>query len=100
MKRMQVRMDSEFKVLASTANAQVAVMVVPPGLENGAQTTHRHSDQWIYVVSGHGSAVVNGTEVPLQPGTMLLIEANEDHQITASGSQPLETLNFYAPPAY
>ena len=100
MKRIQVRMDSEFKVLASSDHAQVAVMVVPPGLDDGAMSTHRNSDQWLYVIAGRGSAVVDGTEVMLQPGTLLLIEANEAHQIKAVGTQPLETLNFYAPPAY
>jgi mannose-6-phosphate isomerase-like protein (cupin superfamily) len=54
----------------------------------------------LYVVSGTGKAVVAGKEKKLQPGSLLLIEASETHEIMNTGSTVLRTLNFYAPPAY
>jgi mannose-6-phosphate isomerase-like protein (cupin superfamily) len=34
------------------------------------------------------------------PGSLVLIEKRERHQVTASGSTPLVSLNLYVPPAY
>ena len=36
----------------------------------------------------------------LKPGSVLLIEKNEPHQIINTGRRELRTVNFYAPPAY
>ena len=36
----------------------------------------------------------------LGPGTLLVIERGEAHEIRATGEQPLSTVNFYSPPAY
>jgi len=101
MKRFQPNMDAEWEVLGGTERSQAAVMALKPGDdEGGPNNRHRKSDQWLYVVSGRGSATVNGEEVPLEPGTLLLVEANERHEVKASGSEPLKTLNFYSPPEY
>jgi mannose-6-phosphate isomerase-like protein (cupin superfamily) len=57
-------------------------------------------DQWLYVVSGPGVAVVNGERVELHGGTLVLIQRGDAHEIRNTGSGPLKTLNVYAPPAY
>lgn len=76
-------------------------MVLDVGQSTGGPTNaHARSDQWLYVLSGQGQAQVEGRTVPLQPGTLLLIEARERHEIANTGEQPLETLNIYAPPEY
>jgi mannose-6-phosphate isomerase-like protein (cupin superfamily) len=36
----------------------------------------------------------------LAPGVLVLIEHGETHEIRNNGKEPLETLNFYVPPAY
>ena len=66
----------------------------------GPDNQHEHSDQWLYVVSGEGAAVVNGETQVLSTGVLLLIERGETHEIRNTGPQPLQTLNFYMPPAY
>jgi mannose-6-phosphate isomerase-like protein (cupin superfamily) len=76
-------------------------MVIPPGGSTGGPNNkHASSDQWLYVLSGHGEATVNGNEISFQPGTLLLIESGETHEIRNPGNEPLETLNIYTPPAY
>lgn len=101
MKLVQVAPESEFEVIAGTKRSQAAVMVVAAGSsEGGRSNKHEVADQWLYVVSGNGGAIVNGKEVTLEAGTLLLIEAGETHEIRASGEVPLSTLNFYAPPQY
>jgi mannose-6-phosphate isomerase-like protein (cupin superfamily) len=76
-------------------------MVLAPGeAEGGAGNRHRGADQWLYVVSGSGQAIVDGRRQALRRGTLLLIERREKHEVRNTGRAPLRTLNFYAPPAY
>jgi mannose-6-phosphate isomerase-like protein (cupin superfamily) len=92
---------SFFKVLKSTRTAQAAMMVLQPGQSTGEpQNEHPHSEQWLFVVSGTGKALVKKRHVQLRGKSLLIIQKGEVHQITNSGRRPLVTLNFYAPPAY
>jgi mannose-6-phosphate isomerase-like protein (cupin superfamily) len=76
-------------------------MVIPPGeAEGNSENRHRGADQWLYVVSGTGSALINGQRYPLRPGTLLLIEHRDKHEIKNTGHELLRTLNIYVPPAY
>ncbi|MGH2437073.1 MAG: cupin domain-containing protein [bacterium] len=90
-----------FRVVGSTRRSQAATMVLKPGDSTGdEENRHEKSDQWLYVVSGEGQAVVKGKKVPLETGSLLLIAAGEVHEIKNTGAQPLVTINVYAPPAY
>lgn len=90
-----------FSVLAGTRRSQAAVMVLEPNESTGGpHNEHSTSDQWLYVISGNGRAVVGNEAVALEPGVLLLIEAGETHEINNPGDTPLETLNIYAPPEY
>jgi mannose-6-phosphate isomerase-like protein (cupin superfamily) len=101
MKRIQIQFDTDFEVLASTPRSQAAVMVLAPGESTGGEDNrHERSDQWLYVVSGNGSANVDGRRVELEQGVLLLIEAGEAHEIRNGGEAPLTTINVYAPPEY
>lgn len=102
MQQAIVRFDSDFQVLTGNARSQAAVMVLPPGESTGdpQHSEHPRSDQWLYVSAGNGVAVVQGREHPLRPGSLILIEAGEGHEIRNTGDTPLETLNVYVPPAY
>jgi mannose-6-phosphate isomerase-like protein (cupin superfamily) len=76
-------------------------MVLRPGQRTGGdENVHTLADQWLFVVSGAGVAVVDGRRVDLDAGTLLLIEAGETHEIINEGAEPLMTVNVYAPPAY
>jgi mannose-6-phosphate isomerase-like protein (cupin superfamily) len=93
--------DQEFEVVAGTGRSQGAVMVLAPGASTGGDDNrHADADQWLYVVSGGGEAVVEGESVVLQPGSLLLIEAGETHEIRNTGDEDLRTINVYAPPEY
>ena len=76
-------------------------MTIGPGDSEGSATNrHRVADQWLFVVSGTGTALVNRKRVPLKPGTLLLVEHKDRHEIKSTGRAPLRTLNFYVPPGY
>jgi len=101
MKRRHLRFGNGFRVALANARAQVAEMVLAPGDGEGdSGNRHRGADQWLYVVSGTGTARVNGRRVGLRPGSLLLIERRDRHQIKNTGRAPLRTLNVYVPPAY
>lgn len=97
-----VRIDSSsgFEVLAGTGRSQAAMTLAPGHFTGGPNNRHERSDQWLYVISGEGRAILHGEEHALSAGDLLLIEAGEAHEIINAGEHPLETLNIYAPPEY
>ena len=101
MKRKQLRFGKGFRVAINGRGAQAAEMViVPADAEGDSQNKHRGADQWLYVVSGTGSALVNRKRYALKQGTLMLIQRGDKHQIKNTGRALLRTLNFYVPPAY
>lgn len=90
-----------FKVLAGTQRSQAATMTLAPGSSTGGPNNrHASSDQWLYIVSGEGRAILDGEEHEVEEGALLLIEAGEVHEIINDGELPLKTLSIYAPPEY
>jgi mannose-6-phosphate isomerase-like protein (cupin superfamily) len=108
MKLVQLkRHRGEFRPVVATRRAQVAVMELRPGGASDEELSNEHarSEQWLYVVRGTGSATVASKRgiqrrVKLKPGSLLVIEAGERHQIRNTGRRLLSTVNFYVPPAY
>ena len=101
MKHKRLRFGRGFRVALGNRRSQAAEMVLPPGESEGdAGNRHRGADQWLYVVAGSGAAVMTGRRVALQPGTLLLIERGDRHEIKNTGRGALRTLNVYVPPAY
>lgn len=61
---------------------------------------HPNSMQVLIVVSGSGRARVEGRDIPLRSGDVLVVDKGEKHQIIAGEKEDLRTQNFYIPPAY
>jgi mannose-6-phosphate isomerase-like protein (cupin superfamily) len=91
-----------FTVLHATRDAEAAMMTLKPGQSTSDEPENEHPrcEQWLFVLSGTGRAVVGKRRVAIKPNSLLLIEKGEPHQITNTGRTPLVTLDFYAPPAY
>lgn len=101
MKRKHLRFGKGFRVAFGNARSQAAEMVIPPGdAEGDPDNRHRGADQWLYVLSGRGLALVNGKPYPLGPGALMLIEHGDRHEVRNTGRALLRTLNVYVPPAY
>ncbi len=101
MKHQHLQFGHGFSVELGDAHSQAAQMTLGAGeTEGGPGNRHRGADQWLFVVSGEGVAVVNGERVELRPGSLLLIERGDRHEIRNTRQFPLRTLNFYVPPAY
>jgi len=91
-----------FAPIARTRSSQVATMTLAPGKESSEDSANEHAwaEQWLYVVSGTGSARVGKRSVKLRPGSLLLIPKRAPHVIRAGKRSRLVTLNVYVPPAY
>jgi mannose-6-phosphate isomerase-like protein (cupin superfamily) len=83
------------------------MMTLRPGdsSDSSPSNEHRHSEQWLYVVSGVATVRIGMRRaslrsIKLKKNSLLVIEKGELHQITNSGRRPLVTINFYIPPAY
>ena len=92
----------QFAVLARTRSSQAATMTLAPGAESneGSANEHAWAEQWMYVVSGTGTARIARRTVKLRPGTLVLIAKREPHVIRAGARSRLVTMNIYVPPAY
>ncbi len=101
MQRKNLRFGKGFRVALSNDRAQVAEMTLAPAdSEGGPDNRHRGSDQWLFVVAGTGTAIVNGKRYPLKAGSLMVLEHGDTHEIRNTGRGPLRTLNLYVPPAY
>src|SRR5262245_5916500 len=101
MKSDQLSFRPGFRLSTGNGRSQAAVMVLAPGgKEGGPDNNHRGADQWLFVTDGSGSATINGRKVKLKPGTAVLIEAGDRHEIRNTGRTLLKTISVYAPPAY
>jgi len=101
MQKTRLRFGSGFKVVLANRRAQAATMTIAPGdCEGGPDNRHRGADQWLFVESGSGTAIVEGRRHAIRAGTLLLIEHGNRHEIRNTGRRPLRTLNIYVPPAY
>lgn len=92
----------QFAVLARTRSSQAALMVLAPNGESneGSANEHAWAEQWLYVVSGTGTARVGKRTIRLREGSLVLIAKREPHLIRAGARSRLVTFNVYVPPAY
>jgi mannose-6-phosphate isomerase-like protein (cupin superfamily) len=101
MQRKVMRFGKGFHVAFKLHDAQAAELVIAPGdHEGGPDNFHHGADQWIYVVSGTGAAIIDGRRAPLKAGTLLVVERREHHELRNTGRTPLKMVNFYSPPAF
>lgn len=96
------KVPGKFVTLIQSASVQSAMMTLLPGesTSESVENEHPNAEQWLFVVSGAGRAIVGRRRVSLSERSLLLIEKGEAHRITNTGRSPLVTLNFYCPPAY
>lgn len=101
MQHKHLQFGRGFRVVLGDEHSQAAQMTLAPGeTEGGPDNKHRGADQWLFVVAGTGAALVEGERVELRPGTLVLIQRGERHEVRNTGAEPLRTLSVYVPPAY
>ncbi|MEP7162281.1 MAG: cupin domain-containing protein [Candidatus Moraniibacteriota bacterium] len=83
------------KEIVTGENSQVFLMSIDAGEDIGEET---HSlDQTLVFVSGHGIAMLDGKEVPVESGDLFFVPAGTKHNFINNGSEPLKLFTVYAP---
>jgi len=54
----------------------ISIGRVPPGKESFIYHTHRHEEEWVYILSGRGIAELGDREVEVGPGDFMGFPAN------------------------
>jgi mannose-6-phosphate isomerase-like protein (cupin superfamily) len=99
MKRAAVKYAKGFNVLVGDEHSQAASMVIDSGgHEGGNNNRHRGADQWLYIESGSGEAIINGHAYQIAAGDIVLIQRMDTHENRNTGKSPLKTLSIYLLP--
>lgn len=85
------------QVLVTGKNTQIVIMHIPAGGEIGEET-HNENDQVLYLVSGHGTAYLDGEAFEYETGDIVLVPAGTRHNFVAAADQPLKIITTYSPP--
>ncbi len=60
---------------------------------------HKAGEELYYVLTGSGTAELDGKEYALRPGCFFRVPPNTVHKFT-TGNDPLQILNFHSPPVF
>jgi len=71
----------------------VKLIEVSPGKRLSLQKHFKRSEYWT-VVKGRGTAELDGTAIPLTPGTVLHVPCTATHRMQASEEEPLLILEL------
>src|ERR1043165_2248357 len=90
MQHKHLQFGHGFRIVLGDEHSQAAQMTLAPREpEGGPDNRHRGADQWLYVVSGTGVAILGGERVELRDGTLVLIQRGDTHEIRITGDGPL-----------
>jgi len=90
--------DNYRKVLFTGAFSQLVVMSLAQ--EEGIGLEKHDVDQFIYVVDGQGTGVLDGSEEELDKGDAICVPAGTWHNIINSGDEPMKLITVYSPPEH
>lgn len=88
------------KVLYTGEKLQLVLMALKPGEDIGMET-HPDTDQFIRVEAGEGRAMIDGEEFELHDGSVVVVPAGLEHNVTnTSRTEALKLYTIYAPPEH
>jgi mannose-6-phosphate isomerase-like protein (cupin superfamily) len=88
------------RVLYTAPHLQLVLMTLQVGEDIGKET-HPDIDQFIRVEAGQGEAVIGGQTYSLEDGSIVVIPAGAEHNVTnTSPSEPLRLYTIYTPPEH
>jgi mannose-6-phosphate isomerase-like protein (cupin superfamily) len=75
-----------------------AIPVANPADSARGPHLHHGFEECIYVLSGTGTMRAESGQIPIKPGDIVLIPADEKHMAVNTGSEPLILLCFFPVP--
>lgn len=86
------------KVLYTGKHSQLVLMSLKP-LEEIGMETHKDNDQFFRFEQGQGKCIIDGHEYLVANGSVALVPAGAEHNITnTSETQNLKMYTIYSPP--
>jgi uncharacterized cupin superfamily protein len=49
----------------------ISIARIPPGKESFVYHSHQHEEEWLYILSGRGTAEIDGEEIEVGPGDFM-----------------------------
>ena len=84
---------ADYRPVFETKRLNVTHVRIHPG-ETVPAHTHEDEDQVYYVASGTGFVVLDGQRTDVAAGSSVLIPLGTEHEITNTGSEPLDYVYF------
>ena len=95
----QAKKNESFRqVLYTATGGQLVLMSLKPSEDIGMEV-HDDVDQFFWIVKGKAKATLDGEEVEVAKGEVLVVPRGTQHNvINASDSKPLKLFTVYTPP--
>ncbi|MGI6207727.1 MAG: cupin domain-containing protein [Anaerolineae bacterium] len=88
------------RVLYTAKGGQLVAMSLKPSEDIGMEV-HNDVDQFFWIVQGKARATLNGEDVDVAEGEVLVVPRGVNHNVTnASDSQALKLFTVYTPPEH
>ena len=78
-------------------SASLGTVTIPPGSKSDYHAHEKSDEFWIFT-RGHGIVNVDGNEVDVRPGVVVLAPAQSKHQIINNGMETLHAYWILCPP--
>lgn len=85
------------RVIATGPHSQLVTMSLPPREDIGMEV-HPETDQILFIASGKGKALVDGTSADVREGDAVLVPAGAEHNLTNVGTGNLALFAVCTPP--
>jgi quercetin dioxygenase-like cupin family protein len=89
-------------VNADTVNAEhcsMCMIEVQPGETVKPAHSHPNGEEAIYIISGSGRVMIDGTVQPVTAGCAVLFPQGKVHMLQNSGTDLMKVVCFFAPPS-
>lgn len=84
---------ADYRPVFETKRLNVTQVRIHPGATVPTHT-HTDEDQVYYVATGTGFVVLDGVRTDVEAGSSVLIPMGTEHEITNTGSEPLDYVFF------
>lgn len=84
---------ADYRPIFETSRLNMTHVRIHPG-ETVPKHTHHDEDQVYYVATGTGFVVLDGRRTDVAAGSSVLIPLGTEHEITNTGSEPLDYVFF------
>jgi mannose-6-phosphate isomerase-like protein (cupin superfamily) len=84
---------ADYRPVFETGRLNVTHVRIHPG-DTVPAHTHVDEDQVYFVVSGTGFVILDGEQTDVSAGSSVLIPLGTEHEITNTGSEPLDYVFF------